>query len=139
MRLARWFLLWALSIAAAAGFDSGNAGKNAFLVPRRAFADLLKIPLEPPDVNPTVHSRREEGGVIIEDVSWPAIDGEVAPAFVVRPAKANGRLPAVVCLHGTSTNRDVNIAPDLGYAEWARYPSGKKSKTLFGWARELAR
>jgi dienelactone hydrolase len=110
-----------------------------FAVPMRVFADLLKIPLDPPDVKPTVHSSSEEDGVVIEDVSWPSIDGEVAPAFIVRPAKVTGRLPAVICLHGTSTNRDVNIAPKFGYGEWSRYPSGKKSTTLFGWARELAR
>jgi dienelactone hydrolase len=115
------------------------AEQSKYFVASRVFADLLKIPLEPPQVNPTTHSSREENGVIIEDVSWPSIDGDVAPAFIVRPAGVSGRLPAVVCLHGSSTNRDVNIAPEFGYAEWARYPSGKKSKTLFGWARELAR
>jgi dienelactone hydrolase len=139
MSFARRHLFWMLSTAVASGFDSSTSGRNAFLVPRRVFADLLKIPLQAPDVNPTVHSSREEGGVVIEDVSWPSIDADTAPAFVVRPARVSGRLPAVVCLHGSSTNRDVNIAPEFGYAEWARYPTGKKSKTLFGWARELAR
>ena len=65
-----------------------------FAVPMRFFADLLKIPVDPPDGKPTVHSSSEEDGVVIEDVSWPSIDGEVAPAFIVRPAKGSGRLPA---------------------------------------------
>jgi dienelactone hydrolase len=118
---------------------AARAQKGQFTVPMRVFADLLKIPPEPPAVRPTVHSTREEEGLIIEDVSWPSIDGDTVPAFIVRPAKATGRLPAVVCLHGSSTNREVNIAPKFGYAEWARYGTDRKSTTLFGWARELAR
>lgn len=105
----------------------------------KAFADLLRIPLEPPDVNPTVRSATQEDGLVIEDVSWPTIDGEVVPAFIVRPAKSVGRLPPVVCLHGTSTNREVNIKPEFGYGEWTRYRTGQKVTTLFGWARELGR
>ena len=80
---------------------AADGQKDVFTVPRRVFADLLKIPLEPPDVNPTVHSTREEEGLVIEDASWPSIDGDTAPAFIVRPANASGRLPAVVCLHGS--------------------------------------
>lgn len=53
------------------------------------------------------------------------MDGENVPAF---------HLP-----DGSSTNRDVNVEPKFGYAEWARYPTGKKTTTLFGWARELSR
>jgi hypothetical protein len=94
---------------------AAEARASRFAVPMRVFADLLKIPVEPPDVKPTLHSSREEDGVIIEYVSWPSLDGEAAPAFIVRPAKVSGRLPAVVCLHGASTNRDVNIAPKFGY------------------------
>ena len=130
------FALAALFVVPA---NAAETQKGLFTVPMRVFADLLKIPLEPPDVNPTVHSNREEDGLVIEDVSWPSIDGDTAPAFIVRPAQASGRLPAVVCLHGSSTNREVNIAQKFGYAEWARYGTDRKSTTLFGWARELAR
>lgn len=118
---------------------AADAQNDAFKVPRKVFADLLRIPVEPPDVKPTVHSSREEEGLVIEDVSWPSIDGETVPAFIVRPAHASGRLPAVICLHGTSTNREVNIAPKFGYAEWTRWGTDKKSTTLAGWARELSR
>ncbi|MCX6625558.1 MAG: hypothetical protein NTY38_31755 [Acidobacteria bacterium] len=86
----------------------GKAGDSPFAnVSRRVFADLLKIPLEAPAVSATVDSSREEDGLIIEDVSWPSIDNDRVQAYVVRPAKAAGRLPAIVCLHGSSTNRDV--------------------------------
>jgi dienelactone hydrolase len=118
----------------------GKAGNSPFAnVSRRVFADLLKIPLEPPAVSATVDSSREEDGLIIEDVSWPSIDNDRVQAYVVRPAKAAGRLPAIVCLHGSSTNRDVDIAPKYEYGEWTRYGSDRKGRTLFGWARELAR
>src|SRR5881275_2041931 len=57
----------------------------------------------------------------------------------LRAAFAGRRLPAIVCLHGTSTNREVNIARKFEYAEWTRYGTGQKTTTLFGWARELSR
>jgi dienelactone hydrolase len=138
MSLTAQLLVSFFLIAPASAFDSANAGQQ-YVVPRRIFADLLRIPVEPPEVVATVHSSREEESLVIEDVSWPSLDGEIVPAYIVRPAKTGGRLPAVICLHGTSTNRDVNIAPKFGYAEWTRYGSSGKSTTLFGWARELAR
>ncbi|HZS10926.1 MAG TPA: hypothetical protein VFA38_01670 [Nitrospirales bacterium] len=138
MPLNAQLLIWFLLALPACALGAGEV-RGKYTVPMRVFADLLRIPPEPPDVLPTVHSSREEDGVVIEDVSWPSLDGESVPAYIVRPAKTGGRLPAVVCLHGTSTNRDVNIAPRFGYAEWTRYGSDHKSTTLFGWARELAR
>jgi dienelactone hydrolase len=135
MRPSAWFVALALAALTLCSLPAAAAQSAA----AQDFAGLLRISVEPPDVKPTVHSSREEDGVVIEDVSWPSLDGEVVPAFIVRPAGARGRLPAVVCLHGTSTNRDVNIAPKFGYADWARYQTNRKSTTLFGWARELSR
>ncbi len=129
----KWTVL-ALLFAGCLGAQTGS-----YTVAMRVFAELLKIPLEAPEVSASVKSSREEEGLIIEEISWPSIDGDTAPAWVVRPAKASGRLPAVVCLHGSSTNGEVNIAPNFGYAEWTRYGSDRKIQTLFGWARELSR
>lgn len=128
-------------LGAAAGLAApAKAEKSPFAhVSMRVFADLLKIPLEPPPVSPTVHSTREEDGLVIEDVSWPSIGGDRVPVYVVRPAKADGPMPAIVCLHGSSTNRDVDIAAKYEYGEWTRHGTGRKVKTLYGWARELAR
>ena len=126
-------VLFILPAGAAEGLN------RQFTVPMRVFTDLLRIPFEPPDVDATVHSRREEEGMVIEDVSWPSIDGETVPAFLIRPANAAGRLPAIICLHGTSTNREVNTARKFEYAEWTRYGTEQKTTTLFGWARELSR
>ena len=108
-------------------------------VARRTFADLLAIPLEPPAATVTVISTKEEDGVIIDDVSWLAVDGETVRATIARPAKSTGRLPALLCLHGSSTNRDVDMAANYDYGEWTRYGSDRKGRTLYGWARELAR
>ncbi len=117
-----------------------QAEKSPFAsVSMKVFADLLKIPLEPPAVSATVQSTTVEEGLILEDVSWPSIDNDRVPAYVVRPANASGRLPVIVCLHGSSTNREVDIAPKYGYGEWTRYGSDRKGKTLFGWSRELSR
>ncbi len=119
---------------------AGRAEKSPFAnVSKRVFADLLKIPIEPPEVNATVHGTKEEEGLVIENVAWRALDNDTAPAFVVRPAKTNGRLPAIICLHGSSTNGEVNIAPKFGFSEWTRYGTDRKTTTLFGWARELSR
>jgi hypothetical protein len=83
---------------------AGRAEKTRCKGLETSFADLLKIPIEPPEVTATVHGTKEEEGLVIENVSWRALDNDTAPAFVVRPAKTNGRLPAIICLHGSSTN-----------------------------------
>jgi dienelactone hydrolase len=133
-------LLVAALPALAALAAPARAERSPFAnVSMRVFADLLKIPLEAPAVSPTVHGTREEDGVVIEDVSWPSIDGDRVPAYVVRPVKMDGRMPAIVCLHGSSTNREVDIAPKYEYGEWTRYGTNRTGKTLYGWARELAR
>ena len=130
----------ALLVALAGQSTPARAEKSPFAnVSMRVFADLLKIPLEPPAVSPTVHGTKEEQGLVIEDISWPSIDDDRVPVYVVRPAKIDGRMPVIVCLHGSSTNRDVDIAPKYEYGEWTRYGSERKGKTLYGWARELAR
>jgi dienelactone hydrolase len=105
----------------------------------RTFAELLKIPLSPPEVSPRVHSTKEEEGLIVEDISWEALDKEHPPAYVIRPAKAEGRLPAIVCLHGSSGSRDTMVTKQFGPGEWTRYGRSKPHTRLLGWARELSR
>jgi len=134
-------ILATLLVGTMAGLPApAKAEKSPFAhVSMKVFADLLKIPLESPEIAATVHSAREEDGLVIEDVSWPSIGGDRVPAYVVRPAKVSGRMPVIVCLHGSSTNRDVDVAPKYEYGEWTRYGTNRKGKTLYGWARELAR
>ncbi len=136
----RFISVAALLVLLAGLSAPARAQKSPFAnVSMRVFADLLKIPLEPPAVSPTVHGTKEEQGLVIEDISWPSIGDDRVPVYVVRPANVSGRLPVIVCLHGSSTNRDVDIAPKYEYGEWTRFGSDRKMKTLYGWARELAR
>lgn len=109
------------------------------LVSRTAFAELLKIPLKPPEVAVTVHSTRQEEDLVLEDISWPAVDGEQVPAYLVRPAKAGARMPAVVCLHGTGGSRDALVTRQFGPGDWQGHQATKPGRHLLGWARELAR
>ena len=106
---------------------------------RRAFADLLKIPLAPPAVQVTVDASREEDGLRIEDVSWTSLDGERVPARVIRPAAATQPLAAVICLHGSGGSRDSETTREFGDGDWTRPGQKTPHKRFLGWARELAR
>ncbi len=74
----------ALLFACSLGAQTGS-----YTVPRRVFADLLKIPLEAPDVSVTVKSTREEEGLLIEEISWPSIDNDTAPAWAQGPGRGH--------------------------------------------------
>lgn len=108
-------------------------------VARQTFADLLKNPLQHPSLSPTIHSQRVEEGLVIEDVSWPTLDDQTVPAFVIRPADAKGPLPAVICLHGSSGSRDSMTTSQFGPGEWTRNGRDAAHTRMLGWARELAR
>ena len=106
---------------------------------RKTFADLLKIPVEPPLVSVTVRSTTEEENLIIEDIDWESPDNQHPPAFVIRPAKANMPLPAIVCLDGTGGSREATCTRFFGEGEWTTPGDSKPHKRLLGWARELSR
>jgi dienelactone hydrolase len=108
-------------------------------IARSDMADLLRIPPEPPAVSATVASSKLEDGIAIDDIWWLSPEGERVEAYLLRPAGSTGRLPAVICLHGTSTNRDVAAAARYEPGPWTRYGTTHPSQTLFGWAREMAR
>lgn len=108
-------------------------------VARSTFADLLKTSIDPPDVNVTVHSTIKEEGLTIEDVSWQSQDGQTVPAFIIRKDNANGQLPAIVCLHGSSGSRDAMVTKEFGPGEWQRPGRDQPHTRMLGWARELAR
>ncbi len=108
-------------------------------VARKTFADLLKVPIDPPDVEVTVHGSKDDEGLIIEDLSWKSRDGKIVPAFVIRGAHVNDQLPAIICLHGSSANRDAMVTKQFGHGEWQRTEQEQPQTRLLGWARELAR
>lgn len=107
-------------------------------IARKTFADLLKIPLTNPEVSVTVRGITEEEGLVVEDVFWEAPDNQRPPAFVIHPANANGPLPAIVYLHGSSGSRESECAKAFGVGPWTS-ANGKTGTRLLGAARELAR
>jgi dienelactone hydrolase len=48
-------------------------------------------------------------------------------------------LAAVICLHGSSTNREANVTRQYGIGQWTRYRDKQSFSTLLGWAREMSR
>jgi dienelactone hydrolase len=108
-------------------------------VARKTFADLMVIPLAPPAVEVTVRGVQEEDGLRIEDLAWAAPDGQTVVAFAIRSVSAAGRLPAIVCLHGSSGSREQVTTRQFGIGPWTRPGAAKPTESLNGWGRELAR
>ncbi len=108
-------------------------------VARQTFADLLVTRLEPPGVEAMVRASETSGGLVTQALDWESLDGERVPAYVIRPAKTNGRLPAIVCLHGSSGSRDSMTTEQFGPGEWTRPGRNTPHRRMLGWARELAR
>ena len=129
--------LWAFCAVVPARAQEGRFADRPTAM--RTFAELLKIPLEPPQVSVTVVSTKDEDGLIIEDIYWESLDHERPVAFVIRPAKVKGRLPAIVCLHGSSGSRESECAPKFGLGDWIRFGDKTPHTRLLGWARELSR
>lgn len=105
---------------------------------RRTMSQLLKVAPEPPDVAVEVVERRIEDGLIVEDLAWTSLDGQRATAILIRPEGA-GRLPAVICLHGTGGSRESETTKAFGPGEWTRPGAAEPHRRMLGWARELAR
>jgi dienelactone hydrolase len=130
-------MFWALCAAV-----SGRAEERRFAdrpTAMKTFAELLKIPLVTPEVSVTEVSRKDEDGLIVEDIYWESLDHERPIAFVIRPAKVTGRLPAIVCLHGSSGSRESECTSKFGLGDWVRFGDKTPHTRLLGWARELAR
>lgn len=86
-----------------------------------------------------VRSQTTSNGIVAEDLDWESLDGERVPAYVLRPANARGRLPALVCLHGSSGSRDSMVTERFGPGDWTRPGADRPHRRMLGWARELAR
>lgn len=107
-------------------------------VARRAFANILKIPLADPDVSVTVRGSKEEEGIVVQDITWESLDGQHPVAYVMYAARAAGRLPAILFGHGSSGSRESESAKTFGIGQWTN-ANGKTTTRLLGAARELAR
>jgi dienelactone hydrolase len=108
-------------------------------VATNTFADLLRIRVNPPEAFVALRSTTTEDGIQVEDISWKAADGQEVPAFVMRPAGAQGRLPAIVCLHGSTGSRESMSTKQFGVGDWTHPIRKTTAPRLLGWARELAR
>lgn len=106
---------------------------------RQALFGLLQSSPDVPSTEAAIHGTVFEEGLAIEDVSWNALDGESVPAYVIRPVGAEGPLPAVVCLHGSSGSRGSMTTKEFGPGEWTRPGRDQPHIRMLGWARELAR
>ena len=76
---------------------------------------------------------------MVEDLTWDSSDNETVPAYLIRPAEASGRLPAVICLHGSSGSRESMTTQEFGPGQWTRPGRDSPHTRMLGWARELAR
>ena len=108
-------------------------------ISRREFAELLKTSVDAPPVSPRLHGRVSQQSLVVEDLTWDSSDNETVPAYLVRPAEPSGRLPAVVCLHGSSGSRESMTTQEFGPGRWTRPGRDSPHTRMLGWARELAR
>ena len=81
----------------------------------------------PPKVE--VLQTSEEADVVLEDLRFQADPDNWVPAIVVKPRKASKKLPAIICLPGTSGTRQHLTDTRLRLTEFPR----------LGWARALAK
>lgn len=143
MKFHKWYLaakgIFLITVAFINAAAFAGASFDTQVQARQIFADLLKIPLESPEIFVVVQNRSEEDGLVVEDISWNSLDGENPVAYIIRPAAAEKRLPAIVCLHGTGGSRDSECAKSFGVGDWTRPGDRAPHKRLLGWARELAR
>jgi dienelactone hydrolase len=132
---------WAAAIATALMMTAtmGAEGGPDAPAARETFAALLKVPVAHPEVAVEVHDTTEADGLRVEDLSWVSLDEEIVRAYVVRPREAAGRLPAIVCLHGSGGSRDSLVTTSFGHGSWTTPGRPRPHTRLLGWARELAR
>jgi len=130
--------LCALCVALFSAISASSAAPPSGASARRVLADLLKIPVRPPDVSVETTNRRVEDGLVVEDIRWSSLDGQQVTAFLIRPDTA-AKLPAVICLHGTGGSRESETTREFGPGDWTRPGDKQPHKRMLGWARELAR
>lgn len=105
-----------------------------------ALAKLLRIPVDPPAVEVTVRGTEQAKGLLVQDITWLGEDDQHPTAFVIRPERSDSeRLPAVICLHGSTGSRESMATEFFGVGDWTRFGAKEPHKRLLGWARELSR
>jgi len=104
---------------------------------------LLDIPPASPDIAPVEGKVEKFKGFERWEVRWPTIGREEVLAYVCKPQNAGPKkLPAVICLSGTSGDRIILTSEFFGIADYVslgRPGEEHKTSQLHGWAAELAR
>ena len=99
---------------------------------RPKLLELLGLDDLPTDVDFTIDSSREEGGLHVSSVRFANSLGETVPGILCVPQDKRGKgLPGVVCVPGTSRSAETVAAP--------HFREEASTGSLYGWGRELAR
>jgi aminoglycoside 3-N-acetyltransferase len=96
----------------------------------KRLAEVLRIPkmLIPPTVE--IRNRFETSDdMILEEFRLRGCLSNFVPGIIAIPKGRHGRLPAVICLHGTGESCEHLM----------EQPFLERNRSLIGWARELAR
>jgi dienelactone hydrolase len=107
--LPRWSCLLLLLVPVARADEPKPPSYPAPAEVREAFRKLLDRPAVP--LNVKVHDTKTENGLVTEYLSFASekkADGaeERVPTLLVRPEKADRKLPVVIALHGTGGNKE---------------------------------
>jgi dienelactone hydrolase len=88
--------------------DPGGPPRTTSTVPRReAFLALLRKLVDPlPPIDARLMPPAMSGGLIQQDFSFASTPSWRVPGTLRRPASATGRLPVVICLHETGSDRN---------------------------------
>jgi dienelactone hydrolase len=89
-------LVWVLAATATASPPGPREVRKRF----HALLDRPAVPLAP------VVSRTAGGAFVLEHGRFTSEPGQQVPFLIVRPARAAGRLPAVIVLHGTGGDKE---------------------------------
>jgi dienelactone hydrolase len=121
--------------------DAGKYSSPAQV--KAGFLKLLDRPKVPLDVKMTASKNMDDGAVLetLNFASEKKADGAIerVPTIILRPAKTNGRLPAVIVLHGTGGTKDSQLGfmkelvkrGIIGVAIDARYHGGRGGKGAY--------
>ncbi len=109
---------------------------------RQRYRDALLQPNSGGTPRPTVQHHIEYDGLSIEHMHWQLPYGPPTEALVLKPAKATGRLPAVLALHDHGGNKYFGLRKITRISK-DQHPMMKEHQehyySGFAWANELAK
>jgi len=107
LKLCFAFCVIATGVAGALAHDSAQpASASADQATVRAFLKLIDRPRVP--LEPTVRSRPDSSGLVVEQISFAAESGQRVPTLLFKQA-GSSRQPVVIVLHGTGGSKEGMI------------------------------